>query len=52
MTTTQKEKVEFKEKLPIKRSGADEPSVDGYFSNDKVYSAGGRALNRSSVRSW
>jgi len=40
------------EKLPFKRSGAPEPEVNGYLSNDRMYSAGGRALNRASVRSY
>jgi hypothetical protein len=48
----QADKDKFKSQLPFKRTGADEPGVDGYFSSDKTYSAGGRALNRSSVRSW
>jgi hypothetical protein len=49
---TQAEKETFKGRLPFQRKGTEEPSVDGYFSSDKVYAAGGRALNRSSVRSW
>ncbi|HHJ19000.1 MAG TPA: hypothetical protein ENJ84_04105 [Gammaproteobacteria bacterium] len=46
------EKDEFKEQLPFKRGGADEPGVNGYFSNDRIYSSGGRALDRASVRSF
>jgi hypothetical protein len=42
----------FERTLPFQRNGAPEPGVDGYFSPDRVYSAGGRALNRDSVRSW
>lgn len=42
----------FKRALPFFRGGAPEPGVNGYFSPDLVYSAGGRALNRNSVRSW
>lgn len=42
----------FKKNLPFQRGGAPEPSVDGYFSPDRTYSAGGQALNRDSVRSW
>jgi hypothetical protein len=38
--------------LPFRRSGAPEPGVSGYFTEDRVYSSGGRALNRASVRSW
>ncbi len=40
-----------KKRLPFQRTGAPEPGVNGYLSNDRIYSAGGRALNRSSVRS-
>jgi hypothetical protein len=42
----------FKQSLPYFRSGAAEPGVNGYFSSDRVYSAGGQSLNRGSVRSW
>jgi hypothetical protein len=41
----------FERGLPIQRSGAPEPSVSGYFAIDRTYSSGGRALDRSSVRS-
>lgn len=41
----------FKAGLPIKRSGAPEPSVSGYLQSDLTYSAGGRAIDRQSVRS-
>lgn len=39
-------------RLPIKRSGAPEPSVNGYLTSDRTYSAGGRALDRASVRNY
>ena len=42
----------FKKTLPYYRGGAPEPGVSGYFSDDRTYSSGGRALNRASVRSW
>lgn len=42
----------FKATLPFQRSGAPQPSVNGYFSDDKTYSAGGRALSRAVVRSY
>ena len=45
------EKEDFKRRLPFKREGANEPGVNGYFTNDRIYSAGGRALHRASVRS-
>lgn len=38
--------------LPFKREGAPTPGVSGYLESDKTYSAGGRALNRASVRSY
>ena len=42
----------FNRMLPVQRGDAPEPGVNGYFSPDRIYSAGGRALNRDSVRSW
>ncbi|MDR7222267.1 hypothetical protein N7E70_008600 [Aminobacter sp. NyZ550] len=42
----------FKKSLPYYRGGAPEPGVSGYFSDDRTYSSGGRAMNRASVRSW
>jgi hypothetical protein len=46
------EKDDFKKSLPFYRGGAPEPAIDGYLSNDKTYSSGGRALDRASVRSY
>lgn len=46
------EKQAFEKRLPFQRSGAPEPGVSGYFSNDLIYSAGGRALDRAIVRSY
>ena len=46
------EKDGFKKSLPFYRGGAPEPAIDGYLSNDKTYSSGGRALDRASVRSY
>jgi Bacterial HORMA domain family 1 len=48
---TQAERAALGKTLPFIRGEAAEPSVSGYFSNDHIYSAGGRALNRSTVRS-
>lgn len=48
---TQNERDEFEKQLPIKRSGASEPGMIGYFNNDISYSSGGRALDRSSLKS-
>lgn len=42
----------IRERLPFKRGTASEPGVDGYFSNDRTYSSGGRALERASVRRY
>lgn len=49
---TEAERTAFKNTLPFFRGGAPEPGVSGYFSDDRTYSSGGRALNRASVRSW
>lgn len=49
---TSQQKEELERQIPVKRSGRTEPTVNGYFLNDKTYSAGGRALNRASVRSF
>ena len=49
---TEAEREAFRKTLPFTRNGAPEPAVNGYFSDDRVYSSGGRALNRASVRSF
>lgn len=49
---TEDQKTEFKRDLPLTRGYGDAPGVSGYLEQDRSYSAGGRALNRSSVRSW
>lgn len=41
----------FLTKLPFQRGDAPEPGISGYLANDRTYSAGGRALDRASVRS-
>ena len=46
------EQDKFKKGLPFFRGGAPEPGIDGYLSNDRTYSSGGRALDRASVRSY
>ncbi|MNS67821.1 hypothetical protein D3C72_1010830 [compost metagenome] len=38
--------------LPFSRSNASEPSLSGHLSTDLNYSAGGRNLQRSTLRSW
>lgn len=42
----------IKVRLPFVRSGAPEPAAAGYFTNDRTYAAGGRSLDRASMRSW
>lgn len=42
----------FNQELPFQRHGAAEPAVSGYFQDDRIYSAGNRALNRATVRSF
>lgn len=49
---TQAERDAFKGGLPVFRTSGSEPPVDGYLDSDRTYSAGGRALDRSSVRSY
>ena len=41
-----------RKRLPFRRGGAPEPGVNGYLSNDRIYSSGGRALQRASVRTY
>jgi Bacterial HORMA domain family 1 len=48
----QAERASFKATLPFFRNGAAEPGVSGYLSNDRTYSSGGRALDRSAIRSF
>lgn len=48
---TSDQQAAFERTLPFVRGGAPEPAVNGYFGPDLVYSSGGRALNRASVRS-
>lgn len=49
---SQAEKDAFKGRLPFNRGTGSEPTIKGYLLNDKTYSAGGRSLDRSSVRSY
>lgn len=51
LSATQRDTI--KQQLPLQRGTAAEPQVSGgYFTDDKTYSSGGRALGRSSVRSY
>lgn len=49
---SQAEKDAFDRTLPFSRNGAPEPGIAGYLSADRTYSAGGRALNRFTVKSY
>lgn len=49
---TEDEKSGFKKTLPFQRGSAPEPGINGYMTDDKIYSSGGRALYRSSIRSY
>lgn len=51
-SASQSEKDLFNGRLPFSRGAASEPTIKGYLLNDKTYSAGGRSLARSSVRSF
>jgi hypothetical protein len=46
------ERKDFAKLLPFQRTGALEPAIIGYLRSDRTYSAGGRALDRASVRSY
>lgn len=46
------ERTKFRGQLPFQRSTAEEPGINGYLSSDRTYSAGGKALDRSTVRSY
>ena len=46
------ERQQFESGLPFRRNGAPEPGISGYLCDDRTYSSGGRALNRSSLRNW
>jgi hypothetical protein len=49
---TQAEQDAFEATLPFARSNARAPGINGHMTDDKTYSAGGHALQRSSVRSY
>jgi hypothetical protein len=42
----------FLNQLPFQRKGATELGIEGYFEKDLIYHSGGRALNRSTIRSF
>lgn len=49
---SESQKDAFKRRMPFYRTGMAQPTVAGYLADDKTYSAGGRALNRASVRAY
>lgn len=49
---TPDERDAFKRRMPYYRNNASEPGVSGYLEADRTYSAGGRSLDRASVRSF
>lgn len=49
---TEAEKNFFKQNIPIQRVGAPQPEMNGYLRDDRIYSSGGRALYRQSLRSF
>ena len=51
-TLSPNEQAAFEENLPFRRTPASESGVSGYSVQDRTYSAGGRALDRASVRSF
>lgn len=49
---TDDERATFEGTLPFQRTDGLEPGISGYLEHDRIYSAGGRALNRASVKSF
>lgn len=50
--TSQSEKDNFLKTLPFQRGDAEEPGINGYLSQDKNYSSGGKTLERKTVKSY
>lgn len=51
---SEKDRQDIASRVPIQRTGAAEPTAGGglYFADDRTYSSGGRALARSTLRSY
>lgn len=49
---SEEERNSFRNGLPFKRGGANEPGINGYLTQDKTYSAGGKSVIRSTVKSF
>ncbi|MEP4923159.1 MAG: hypothetical protein ABJ048_02510 [Balneola sp.] len=46
-SASQEERATFKNELPFDRSVGTEPSANGYWKSDRIYTSGNRSLNRS-----
>ncbi|GGA40792.1 hypothetical protein [Dyella nitratireducens] len=46
------ERAAFDISLPFNRTDGPQPTINGYLDPDRTYSAGGKSLSRSSVRSF
>jgi hypothetical protein len=51
-TLSDTDKESFKKRLPFQRGTGTQPGINGYLASDLTYSSGGRALDRSIVRSF
>jgi len=49
---TESQKDAFKRRMPFHRTGMAQPTLNGYLVDDKTYAAGGRALNRATLRAY
>lgn len=49
---SENERENFKRSLAIQRVTMPTPETNGFFQSDRIYSAGGQSLNRSSLQSY
>lgn len=49
---TPQQQQNFHDRLPFIRQGAPTPGISGYMVADKTYAAGGKALDRSTLKSF
>ena len=49
---TDAQRAAFRSSLPFTRSTGSEPGISGYLQQDRTYSAGGRSLQRATIRSF
>jgi hypothetical protein len=52
LTLTDAQRDAFERRMPFRRTTGNEPGISGYLEADRSYSAGGRALDRTSVRNY